>query len=134
MTSSSSADASPLYTPLDPLKSEVRLLEISSDTISIVSCHLSICSLLERPKYRALSYVWGDPKVTETILVNGQNFAATTNLASALRSARDHVLDDGGILWVDAICINQNDLDEKSHQVQLMGDIYRQASIVLSWL
>jgi len=134
MASSNSASASPLYTPLDPLKSEIRLLKLSPDALSIVSCRLSISSLLERPKYRALSYVWGDPKVTETILVNGQNFAATTNLASALRSARDHALDDTIILWADAICINQNDLDEKSHQVQLMGDIYRQASIVLSWL
>lgn len=117
------------YTPLDPLKSEIRLLEISAEAISMV-----VCSLLDGPNYRALSYVWGDPSITEIILVNGNSFRATANLASALHSVR-HEASDGSIrLWADAICINQNDLDEKGQQVQLMGDIYRQASVVLSWL
>jgi len=56
-------------------------------------------------QYEALSYYWGNPKVTEEIIVNNCPLQVTTNLASALR-----VLSKNGMgrkLWIDAICINQ---------------------------
>ncbi|EGO60361.1 hypothetical protein NEUTE1DRAFT_143800 [Neurospora tetrasperma FGSC 2508] len=82
--------------------------------------------------YTALSYVWGDPKVTSPIAVNDFPFQATHNLCAALRRIRKSNLPT--TLWVDAICINQSDKDEKSSQVQLMTDIYHNASLVTVWL
>ncbi|KAI1153315.1 heterokaryon incompatibility protein-domain-containing protein [Nemania diffusa] len=85
--------------------------------------------------YQALSYVWGDPADTIPILVNGQKFHATRNLNDALRQLRqagDEFLEKE--IWVDAICINQNDLDEKSKQVPRMADIYSMADRVVIWL
>lgn len=67
--------------------------------------------------------------------MNGQTIQVTTNLASALRHIRDtgvrEVLDS---FWADAICIDQHNLGEKTHQVQLMGSLFSKATLVLSWL
>jgi hypothetical protein len=67
--------------------------------------------------------------------VNGKSVQVTTNLASALRHIRDtgvrEVLDS---FWVDAICIDQDNVKERNHQVRFMGSLYRKATLVISWL
>ncbi|KAH0545136.1 hypothetical protein FGG08_000748 [Glutinoglossum americanum] len=132
-----------LYEPLDMTRSEIRLLEIlsSTDKESTIKCRLYKMSLLEYPEYAALSYVWGDPTITEDIIVNGVVLPVTTNLAAALRCVPTHGISDRSKerdtpfrLWADAVCINQNDVRERSNQVQLMGTIYQQANLVISWL
>ncbi|KAK4167756.1 heterokaryon incompatibility protein-domain-containing protein [Cladorrhinum sp. PSN259] len=80
----------------------------------------------------ALSYVWGDPTVTRCISVDGQDFKVTTNLGDALLELRDRRRQRK--LWVDAICINQQDAREKSSQIPLMSQIYRDATRVIVWL
>ncbi|TVY91155.1 Heterokaryon incompatibility protein 6,OR allele [Lachnellula willkommii] len=85
--------------------------------------------------FAALSYVWGDENVTGTIVVNGQEREVTANLEEALRAfcSRDEFT--GGFkLWVDAICINQNDLVERGRQVRRMREIYGTAWTVVAWL
>lgn len=80
-----------LYTslPLDESRSEIRLLEIISDgSNATVECKLSVASLKDKPAFTALSYVWGDPKVTEDIKVNNHVVPVTTNLTSALKHAK----------------------------------------------
>ncbi|KAK0641505.1 hypothetical protein B0T16DRAFT_215402 [Cercophora newfieldiana] len=167
----------PRYTYLDPSKQEIRLLaiECASDDASIVSCKLHTASLSSspRPEFVALSYVWGDPNITEDILIDGESFAATTNLAAALGNLRGILRDvqtdsaksvsdtenaalelrvnfeaapspEKGphgvffqaptLFWIDAICINQQDIDERSSQVQIMGQIYKAAQHVVGWL
>ncbi|KAK3493908.1 heterokaryon incompatibility protein-domain-containing protein [Neurospora crassa] len=84
-------------------------------------------------EYTALSYVWGDPKVTSPIAVNGVPFYATHNLCAALKRIRSKS-NLPTTLWVDAICINQSDKDEKSSQVQLRTNIYHNALLVTVWL
>ncbi|KAI0423058.1 HET-domain-containing protein [Xylaria grammica] len=131
-----------IYSPLDHTRSEVRFIEIipSSTDDQQVSCRLESAELSEDTPYAALSYVWGDPTVTECVLVNGTNLPVTTNLASALRHFSKHGFpsnqETGNLqrLWVDAICINQKDIQEKNHQVPLMGKLYTNAKLVLSWL
>ncbi|KAK5626742.1 hypothetical protein RRF57_002457 [Xylaria bambusicola] len=99
-------------------------------------------TLLLRPyslAQQALSYVWGSPTDLVDIDVDGATFSATRNLYLALRRLREQIgrtggNDDSRTLWVDAVCIDQEDADEKRHQVQLMGDIYSQASRGLLWL
>lgn len=70
--------------------------------------------------------------ILSTIRVNGKQHEVTENLYSALRRLRQ--IDRKHFLWVDAICINQEDLRERSEQIKLMGDIYRNAKEVLIWL
>lgn len=77
----------------------------------------------EDPAYYALSYVWGDPDDTVVIRVDGQPFQATRNLWCALRQLRRET--HGQIFWIDAICINQDNDEEKSHQVANMGSVFR---------
>lgn len=79
------------------------------------------------PQYLTLSYLWGDPKVTECIYVNDLPFQATTNLVSFLRHyiKMATVSDLERPLWIDALCINQSDIQERISQIGLMGQIYR---------
>ncbi|KAF2652629.1 hypothetical protein K491DRAFT_718770 [Lophiostoma macrostomum CBS 122681] len=98
-----------------------------------IRCELVHTSLSSGKRYHALSYVWGSKEVTRNILLDGHLFQATVNLEGALRHLR-HQYEDGLDLWVDALCINQNDLSERTHQVQLMGRIYESCESVLVYL
>jgi hypothetical protein len=104
-------------------------------------CRLHVISLLDNPAFAALSYVWGDQNITNEIQVNKTPVPVTANLATALKFVKGHWQAEfpnsnasSFRLWVDAICINQSDLDERSSQVSLMGRIFRSANIVFSWL
>lgn len=129
-----STAADPLiYRPLDPLSRQIRLLTLHSGTEGEhVECHLEHVSLEENPEYTALSYVWGDPTHPRTILLHNVPFPVTTNLHAALRSIRSHT-PEMSKLWVDALCINQQDLAERSRQVPLMQFIYSQAKHTIVW-
>ncbi|KAL1602386.1 hypothetical protein SLS60_005802 [Paraconiothyrium brasiliense] len=83
-------------------------------------------------EYEAISYVWGDPTVTEVITCNDVAINVTTNLADALRSFR--FTNKKRVLWADAICINQQDIEERGSQVQRMDQVYMKAKHVLAWL
>jgi Heterokaryon incompatibility protein (HET) len=120
------------YEKLDPPKSEIRLLEIWLSDDGCVQCKLTKCSLNDNPTYYALSYVWGDPTVTQDIVVNGTTFAATVNLVAALEFVSKS--DGSRSLWVDAICINQSDIEERNTQVHMMSLIFKNASGVIAWL
>jgi len=82
--------------------------------------------------YEALSYVWGDSNNLRSISVDEHDLPITINLHAALSSLRDRFIDR--IIWVDAICINQGDVEEKGMQVQYMAEIYSKASRVIVWL
>lgn len=79
-----------------------------------------------------LSYVWGDPGDTDRITVDGCDFQATRNLIGGLRRLRSSR--DARILWVDAICIDQANNQEKTQQVGMMAKIYMSASSVQIFL
>lgn len=87
----------------------------------------------ETAEYQALSYVWGSRKVNRTIVVNNKPYSSTVNLESALRHLRQRSK-RGVILWVDTMCINQSDTEERTIQVQLMGDIYKMCKTVIVYL
>lgn len=85
--------------------------------------------------YAALSYVWGDPKETSRIFINGRETEITKNLEVVLQElSGDPAFVYGYKLWVDAICINQHDLDERGRQVRKMQKIYSNAWSVQAWL
>ena len=131
-----------LYKTLNDSRSEIRVLEIlSTGSTETFECRLHTVSLDDKPAYAALSYVWGDSKITEDIQVNDQRVSITTNLAAALRHVKAHwqtaLLDRDPAsfrIWADALCINQADLAERQSQVQLMKRIYSGAEMVISWV
>ncbi|KAK1751138.1 heterokaryon incompatibility protein-domain-containing protein [Echria macrotheca] len=137
-----------LYETLDKTRPQVRLLEICPAESDEAPVEVKLCTrFLDDAvgSFIPFSYVWGDPEDTEPILVNGITKQVTRNLASLLRMARRHALADpplsadsarfrGTFFWADAICINQDDTDERSHQVGLMESIYSNAPLVAAWL
>ena len=89
-----------------------------------------------KPEYEALSYTWGSATDLDCVYVQENEgekaLAITQNLAEALRYLRYE--DRSRVLWIDAICVDQNNTAERGHQVLRMADIYRQASRVIIWL
>lgn len=115
--------------PIDPAKQVARskYLTFRTPTLHAVS------STTGAPMwYTALSYVWGDPSFIRSIRCNGKPFKTTPNLYTALKYLKrtDAVVN----LWIDQICINQNDLEEKTQQVILMSKIYQRAWNTTVWL
>ncbi|KAK3688694.1 heterokaryon incompatibility protein-domain-containing protein [Podospora appendiculata] len=98
----------------------------------MIECKLEVAHLDLENSFEALSYVWGSPNETRPILLEGHVFHCTKSLHTALSRL---VLDDQTrVLWVDAICIDQSDLDERAEQVKHMRHIYQEAQSVLSFL
>jgi hypothetical protein len=138
------AEMEPLYMPLDEKILEFRLLEIIDTPDGSISCRLSKATFdrsTAKPEYGALSYVWGDPSNTEVIILNDRRVSVTKNLATALRYVKKHwKLEFPNKspslfrIWVDSLCINQQDLAERAHQVARMQYMYTLADIVLAWL
>ncbi|RDW59446.1 hypothetical protein BP6252_12533 [Coleophoma cylindrospora] len=121
------------YRELNQSVREIRLLEVLPAPFEeIVETRLIYKALDENPTYDALSYTWGDPKITGLILINGNEFQATSNLEMALRYLR--LADQSRILWVDAICIDQGNIKERNQQVGMMRDIYVAAQTVRTWI
>jgi hypothetical protein len=79
-----------------------------------------------------LSYFWGSQDEKFDIILEGFPFQVGRNLFEALRCLRRET--ETLVIWVDALCINQQDVGERNAQVQLMGDIYRGAVTVQIWL
>jgi Heterokaryon incompatibility protein (HET) len=91
-----------------------------------------ITSLEDHPPFEALSYTWGDPTEKHTISCEGKLIQVTRNLWQALHRLR--LPDTPRTFWIDAICINQGDIEERTSQVLLMDTIYWEAYIVVAWL
>lgn len=119
-----------------PLKHDhdIRLLYLlpGSDEAPL-SCSLRIVSLSEPPEYEAVSYTWGEPVFSASIACfsKGQ-LLITENLSKALFHLR--LANRLRVLWFDAICINQQDLVERSQQVTLLRDTFQRANSVIVWL
>ncbi|KAI8711064.1 HET domain-containing protein [Fusarium sp. LHS14.1] len=124
------------YRGLDHTKASIRLLRIEKGWwFDDISCSLfeTFLNADQVSTYKALSYAWGGgSKDKHQILVNNQSFMVKDNLFSALRHIRH--TDQDVLLWVDAVCINQKNDQEKGHQVKQMGRVYSTAEEVLIWL
>ena len=121
-----------LYEPL-PDSQSIRLLSLkpgkSNDSIE---SSLRVFSLNDRPTYEALSYVMGDTSIKIPIACNERSIDVTKNLQAALIHLR--CLTTERVLWVDQICINQNDIKERNQQVSMMGQIFHKPQRVVVWL
>lgn len=119
------------YPPLqhDTAIRVVRLLPGAFD--DPILCVLEHAEIEMDAKYYALSYVWGDPQVRVPTLLNGVCFPVTSNLEHALRFIREQNVQT---LWIDAICIDQGNFEERGRQVQMMALVYQRAKAVLIWV
>jgi hypothetical protein len=121
-----------VYSPLEESRHGFRLLQISPGRFQDrLECSIRQESW-QTSTYEALSYVWGDKSFIQPIRVNSKIFFVTAELCFALRHLRNEVSER--TIWVDAICINQQDQQERSAQVQKMGFIYQHAKQVVVWL
>jgi hypothetical protein len=122
-----------IYKSLDSKRREIRLIVIESSYSwhSSIKCNLRVVSLSNNPRYEALSYVWGDAKDTLPISLARKEFMVTRNLEHGLRLLRSRGIE---FAWVDAICIDQDNLEERKEQVGIMSDNYSKATNVVVWL
>lgn len=142
MTTEEAIEREYTYEPLEEPDKSIRLLKILSTTPRITGA-FKVVSIGDSPVFSALSYVWGDPNITEPVAIEGGAINITVNLAGAIRevyrlwSEAEKSLRAPGEeqwLWADALCINQKDLEEKNHQVPLMEKIYPKAHLVFAWI
>lgn len=141
----------------------VRLLRLwPGPPGSPLTCSLDKVSLDDANlEYKALSYVWGDKFPQSTLWIDGidrKQLLIRPNLATALRQLRENQLSCCDLscvcrenpisvqqtvheqftfptyLWMDAVCIDQSNIGERSQQVSLMYEIYTKASTVIAWL
>ncbi|KAH8680633.1 heterokaryon incompatibility protein-domain-containing protein [Xylariales sp. PMI_506] len=122
------------YSFLSPAAS-TRILEIQPcyEQDGALRCHLRELNIESDPFFEALSYTWGKPEFTEQLIIDEEfEIKITPNLRDALLRFRSRL--DVRRLWVDAVCINQQDDQDKAKQIPLMTQIYRRCSGVLVWL
>jgi hypothetical protein len=137
--------------PLSPGHIRLLILHPNPDPKAVITCSLIRKSLEAAKqqadsktqhsdsilKFEALSYAWGEPRDEGIIIVNGMNVSIRRNLLHGLQHLR-HPGESSSlekrVLWVDAICIDQQNVSERNHQVSQMGEIYRNAQRVVIWL
>ncbi|WAO93335.1 HET-domain-containing protein [Fusarium falciforme] len=121
------------YEPLEDPRINIRLLTVFGDDFKApLRSRLEEISLDDRPTYLALSYVWGRPTTKRNLQINDRIFKIQPTVFDALRRFRAEF--GAFSIWIDAICINQDDLDERSAQVTVMRRIYESAKMVLVYL
>ncbi|KAH9214242.1 heterokaryon incompatibility protein-domain-containing protein, partial [Leptodontidium sp. 2 PMI_412] len=97
-----------------------------------IQIKLHVCPITSVSRCATLSYEWGTSPLRRNIVCDGKMLEVTTNLYTALKRLRQ--TDRVGFWWIDAICINQIDNQEKNQQVPLMGEIYKSSLATFAWI
>ncbi|KAK4184348.1 heterokaryon incompatibility protein-domain-containing protein [Podospora australis] len=122
------------YKRIDLSRDSIRLVRLCKGYSDTIECELfeAFLNECEGVPYAALSYTWGATVKDAEIILNGCRARVTENLFSALRDLRYEHCDR--VLWIDAICIDQDNHKERGHQVGQMRTIYQTAEEVIVWL
>jgi Heterokaryon incompatibility protein (HET) len=116
-----------------PAGDYIRVLELlPGNDVDILKCRLLPVRLSEQPLYETLSYVWGDPSNPVTIQCGDGTLRIGRSLHAALQRLRRS--EESRVIWADAICIDQLNTPERSHQVSQMGQIYFKSQHLNIWL
>ncbi|KAI0101907.1 HET domain-containing protein [Nemania sp. FL0031] len=127
-----------LYSPLP--SNMIRLLHLEADISVLNDGNLIVTRLDAAPPYYTLSHCWGEVARDAIAWVNNQSVAVSSDLSSGIRrlrklAAKDFMLDPPiEYIWIDEICINQDDVQEIAAQVLLMGQLYSRSIKTLIWL
>jgi len=108
------------------------IIEPCTNPSATISCCLKDHEIDSNLSYEALSYTWGEEEANCEIHIDGYSFSVRGNLHTALHALRRS--DTDRTLWVDAVCINQLDLEERNYQVRQMNVIFTKAKHVNVWL
>jgi hypothetical protein len=127
--------------PYRPLRqgSNIRLLRLSRSSLEahsplVMTEHCLDVEAAEVPEFFGLSYCWGSPCRTQTLLVNESSIKISENLNRGLKELAKLDEYNEALFWIDQICVNQQDLVERSHQVTMMHRIYQTAVKTVIWL
>lgn len=114
------------YESLDETVQEIRLLKVNPGRYDEpIECMLEHASLSDHPTYETISYCWGRHAPYESIQLEDVQVMVSSNTAAAIRRMRR--IDSVRCLWIDSLCIDQDNVEERSRQVAMMRDIYGQA-------
>ncbi|KAK5116259.1 hypothetical protein LTR62_008586 [Meristemomyces frigidus] len=111
---------------------ELRVLTVMAGVFGTpLVCSLDRARVLSAKPFDALSYVWGDRSNTVELQIDGKALVVTTSVCEALQHLRSpqellHI-------WIDQVCINQDDIEERNAQVQQMHTIYQRAECTYIW-
>jgi hypothetical protein len=133
------------HEPLKDNSKSIRLLEVYLEpTYEPISCRLVQHDLADKPLYIALSYKWDEGGLPRGIMCDGMDLDVGENLwhflyefrrRQCLQKSNTRLAQwKGCYLWIDAICIDQMNLQERDQQVPRIGGIYSTASSVIAWL
>ena len=129
------------YNQLPKDRSMIRLIELLGGDDPQIHCKMHVVDLEDtrslpgngrRGKYEALSYTWQSQTLSNYIICDGKVLYVTQILYDALRTLRR--VTTSRFLWIDQLCINQEDVIERNCQVRLMRIIYNRAELVIAWL
>lgn len=127
--------AHPAYRALNRERKEIRLLLVKpgagDEPVSATFKHVFL-SHNHKPRYETISYTWGDPTQRSTINLHGKSMSVSKSSERVVRRMRHPKW--VRVLWIDAICVNQDDKRERGHQVGIMADIYGSTWRNLVWL
>ena len=122
------------YKSLDEQRKEIRLVKLQQHN-GMIHLTFETYSLLKPSEvvpYDALSYYWGPPTDLKIVMLEETPVQIRSSLFSFLRVLLAH--GQSRPIWLDVLCINQDDVTERNWQVSIMGDIYNHAALVRSWL
>ncbi len=116
----------------------IRLIELAAWPLTagqrewLPECRLRHVDLSQKPLYTAVSYSCSSEPALSTIKVDGKGFKVRKNVLFMLKGLSK--TKQTRTLWIDCVCIHQEDIEERNAQVRIMGDIFANANFVLSWL
>ena len=124
------------YDALVNTSHDFRLLTIKAREDSQIYGELTNVSHRSCPRYYALSYEWGNSVSKQPIIVKSCAIEFAVSVTLNLHLAIQHLVREleDLVIWIDAICINQSDDEERAQQVLIMRDIYAQAEETFVWL
>jgi hypothetical protein len=113
-------------------RNDFRLVKLLAARMAALQCEILHFNLDAHPHYTAISYAWGDAEDTKKIQIEGFDVPITSSLHGALAALRKKGAPV--YVWADALCIDQQNRDERMQQVQLMTSIYSKVDSVAIWL
>jgi hypothetical protein len=129
------------YNPLNRERKEIRLLRLDRKSLDAkdepIRCdveHMFLDDHEPPQTFAAISYCWTSNPGEAKIVLDGKKVTVPGSAEAAIRGTYRSDEQNGLPIWIDAICINQMDVEEKSHQVALMGELYSKAAKTLIWL
>lgn len=129
----SSTESPYTYSPLEQGQIRTLLVSLSAGRVSRLQCQFRVVNLEENSHpFTAISYTWGPPVFDHKIWFGSDRYLSVTKSASAALHDLAKT-NPGRLYWIDAVCINQNDLVEKGQQVKFMYSVYLFAGEVLAF-